>query len=220
MVNAENKAKNPRVQPRVKNAVKGWIRGLHTKAPDMTALEIQRQAKREPTLKGMRIPSVRTIQQAIRDWDFPKTEEGKLAKERFEELEKPWHMGTLKKYPLAHGTIPYIFKVNEWGESQRPPEPKISIRQAFWLSQYYPVLAKEAKKLNEKDLQHLWTASHLYTYFELMSEFAGESEFDSSAIDNALWNGGMGYLLAEKITRFPDSAKKANAILNKKEGGK
>lgn len=87
-------------------------------------------------------------------------------------LEAPWHTGTLVKYPLSAEALPHIFKVQAHHQLG-----KITIRQARWVAHLYPMI---------KDTDLLNSVSFRYALGEKISQLSGLPLFDASEYDKRL----------------------------------
>jgi hypothetical protein len=90
-------------------------------------------------------------------------------------LDKPWHLGTLKDYPLPLEALPYVLGALE-SQNQLARHRELTIRQAFWISRLY----------NLAELKdYLWELAWHYAFHERISEIS-RTAFDTSEYDRML----------------------------------
>lgn len=150
------------------------------------------------------IPVVRSIYNVI-ERNQPQIEgmQKIVDSESFQELESPWSMGTLERYPVPVETITDILAVKEWGESHpdmfgKPRNP-LTVRQALWISRLFavaclyrnPLNKKRAKQLKGFDLQEwLWQWAEAYAQYEIICKLSKPNEIpDMAKLDKAMWHG-------------------------------
>jgi len=134
------------------------------------------------------------------------------------ELDKPWSIGSLSKYPIPPEAIPLVSSIYEKcliaGLST---EWLLSIREALWIGRLYKILEiyhsrhilprssaeeealliklghlpKAYQKIKLEDLILDW--AYAYSGWEELSEINGESLFNSDEIDGELMNSIFSY---------------------------
>lgn len=92
-------------------------------------------------------------------------------------LDNPWHLGTLKDFPLPIEAIPSILAVQK-SEPILTRTGGISIRHAIWIARLY---------LTIKDTALLGKVSWLYALHQRISEIA-KTDFDTRKYDKLLSN--------------------------------
>lgn len=117
----------------------------------------------------------------------------RLYEEKQRKVDIPWHLGTLKDYPLQVDAIPYIFAVQDYVE--RKGFLPISIRVARWIS-HISVLFK--MPLND-EVTTIYQISSYYAEHETISALSGKEVFDTSELDTALRHGELNKLIEDNI---------------------
>jgi len=92
-------------------------------------------------------------------------------------LDKPWHMGTLKDYPLPLEAVSSILAALESRE-MFTRHREVTIRQALWISRLHTVV---------KHKDDLWKIAWHYAFNERISEVSG-TDFNTSEYDRRLPN--------------------------------
>ena len=220
MQNAEGSYKNQAIKPGIKRAIKGEILRLHIAQKDKRAREILGDLKKWVKAKypGVKIvlPSLRSVQQTIYDWEHPRTPEEKRRNEQTEGLDQPWTIGACVNYNIPADIIPTLIEeqkrcalVNEkarqdWeterGKTLRqlgvtePYRRMLTIRQARWFAKLYGIVSEVAKRKypdspeEQKDLTSRLIDQ--YATKEQVSEFEKLQCPDTSDLDNAYFMGG------------------------------
>ncbi|MFC1965218.1 hypothetical protein ACFLWG_04390, partial [Chloroflexota bacterium] len=94
-------------------------------------------------------------------------------------LDKSWHMGTLKDYPLPTEALPVILDTME-SQMMLTRSREVTIRHAIWISRLQHVV---------KDKDELCEIAWHYAFNERISEIAHpEKQFDTSQYDRRLPN--------------------------------
>lgn len=100
-------------------------------------------------------------------------------------LDMPWHLGTLKDYPISEFAVNKILLLKPFAEHREPifegrlqSWQVITIRNALWLSKLSALYIS---------FEWLWDCVKEYSKQEKIAELAGNA-FDSSEIDNDLAN--------------------------------
>jgi len=144
-------------RPRMKQWVKGQILKAHRSSPDLTAKEILSVLKSKKD--GARLPSLRTVQQIIHDFEHASTPEETEVRERASRLERPWRLLTLKEYELTPAAVDKILDVKlktQW--------TGMTIREALWVSRLsaLPLTAKQLRAY-----------ACTYAHYEAICELSG-----------------------------------------------
>jgi hypothetical protein len=192
MVNAVNSYKNhnnSNLKPALKRTIKGKIRDLHVDDKEQKAADVLKELKKwaKHEYGDIRLPSLRTVQQTIYDYEHPKKPEEKILKEELEKLKAPWHMGM--NYSLTPIGIAKIFEIKSklgWDD--------MTFHQAQWVDRLSALpLSLEALKLEAR----------MYAYYERMAKLTGIpydfKEHDNKAIIVMLKSEDGGKAIAEKI---------------------
>lgn len=131
-------------------------------------------------------------------------------------LDEPWSLGTISKYPelfppdsayimadMTRGIPIYSDQGNYLGI---PPLPRYSIRQAIWITRLYPIL-KGLFNLDEDELHHkVNKISNAYRFSEIASELNNEESFDTSYLDQLLFEGDFDSLISEYMDSLKELA--------------
>ena len=135
--------------------------------------------------------------------------------EEHNSLDKPWHLGSMldsERY-ITPEAIAYIFKVKEW--ATRNKEIPITIRQAYWIGQFYPGIP-DIRKAKDEDFKNLWLWSLEYAHYELICELS-KTDFNTTDLDYNFWHGGPAlsivWALKNDIKNGTRNVKKASDIL-------
>lgn len=126
-----------------------------------------------------------------------------VLKERYQKiqdtgLDAPWHLGTMlsSKRHISPEAIPYIFKVREWA-IKHSEETLVTIRQAYWIGQFYPVIP-DLRKAKDEDIENLWKWSWVYATYEVVCELSN-TDFNTTELDHSFWHGGTARPLLEAL---------------------
>ena len=213
MINAKFKAENGlNKKPRIKKTIKGLILKYHQEG--LSGPDIKRELHER---YGKAIPSLRSIQQIVHDYDNPKTLEEKRAREQFESLDRPWHLGLLRDYPyISAEALRHMLEAQMAMRSYfenlpvNPDDHRITVRQALWAARLYDIVRKHVetdeffngfpKKVDPNDPHVLFTVAAAYADYELLCDLA-EIPCDTAELDSAL---------SHSIEQFYDFVNKQN----------
>jgi len=154
---------------------------IFSEHPDWNAAQIRRQLI---VILGSEIkaPGKSAVQKAMALW-----------KEKHKDIQEsgfdnPWHLGLMRhpEYGIKAEAIPYIFQVKDWCRDNVPDTP-VSIRIAFWISQFYHMYPA---KMKDKEKHNLWQVAWVYAQYEIISELSGNPDIDTTELDDSFWYGG------------------------------
>ena len=114
-----------------------------------------------------------------------------------DELDRPWHLGDLLKYPLPSEAIIYIMLVQKYAEEYpdrvfKQPQSPVTIRQARWIARLYSMIGdiykpKDKEKVNKAAFLYDW--SKCYATHEIICAVS-KTPFDTTELDTRLRKGG------------------------------
>lgn len=158
---------------------------------------------------------------------------------KIQDLDKPWHLGSLEEYNLPSEAIPYVLAVQDFSEKYpdqlfKEPRQPVTIRQAKWIARLYGIVAASGFKFKSnwpfkdnkvKVAAYLYDWSKLYALHEITCKLSN-IPFNTTELDLALRNGAnpvvveQQYIIAYDDKTFrvdPVTAKQLNGN-NKKDG--
>jgi len=135
--------------------------------------------------------------------------------EQIADLDKKWHLGTLKEHNIPAEAVPYILMVQDYAEnypdpvSNKPQDP-VTIRQVTWISRLYSIVAASGFKFKSdglffksNDKEKLKAASFLYDWSKVYAthEIAcklSNSPFNTTGLDKALRKGDSPHVVGQQ----------------------
>ena len=220
MRNAKSSYENQGIKPSIKRAIKAEILRRHIeeknkKSPDILD-DLKKWVKeRYPGVK-IALPSLRSVQQTIFNWEHPKTPEEKRRNEQTEGLDQPWTIGACLRYDIPANIIPTLLEEqkrcdseNKKAKKDRKTEQEIilgqlvattpfhrilTIRQARWYGKLHGVVSEVAKckypASPEEQKAFISRLIDQYAIKEWVSEFEERPYADTSDLDRAYFMGG------------------------------
>lgn len=209
-------AKGPYLTPKVNDLIAEIYRkDRQIKAPKARELLLKRmKAEGLDEIFGPNFPGVSTVSNKLkeyRDKDEARSPESK-------ELDKPWTIGSLAKYPIPPEALPLVISTYEKCLLEAFSEDwKVSIREALWIGRLYKILeiyharhvipfrnAEEEAlvlKLGHRPEGYQGTKledvildwAYTYAGYEELSEIEGEPLFDSGELDGYLMSNVFDY---------------------------
>lgn len=159
--------------PLITGKVKQLIAQVFLEKPGLRAKEIQAEVSRRMNENGGNWPSLSVVEKLL--VDIRKRHNESITSP--DNLDAPWHMGILEKYPVSPEAIPYILKALWWG-SKNFKELEFTIRQAKWAARLYGFESL-------KNPGCLYLASFWYAHYEKICELS-KADFDTRWFDDVL----------------------------------
>lgn len=163
MTKEQKKQKGPRIKPSLKQTIVSEAIRYPTKPRAALAAELQDLIERMGEISPTDETLMRMISEARNKEESP--------------LDKPWHMATLKDYPLPTEAIPSILAVLE-SQEMFTRQREVTIRQALWISRIHTVV---------KPKDDLMKIAWYYAFNERISEVS-HTDFNTYEYDRRLSN--------------------------------